>query len=261
MVEREPFKLEVVGSSPTGRTSRTARRPTQPLSPVDEYVARRPGGVQATLRCVQAGRLIRKGRPGAEDVISFQFPAYLLTTAAWIYFAGWKQHDSLYPGRPPVTSRHSGTAFSLPGEQWLDAVFAGRPVKEGPREAIARHGVVLRRRGRAAQRKAQPARPKKGRWQPGRGSWAIRWLGRAAEGLGTGQPGGGALLKGGGGEVDGWSCSVRLRGRFGRIPDSGGAGRRCRDGSPEEAPMHVVRFVGALALSLAFIPGAGPRAS
>jgi uncharacterized protein YdhG (YjbR/CyaY superfamily) len=40
---------------------------------------------------------IRKALPQAEEVISYQIPAYKIRGSAVIYFAGWKQHYSLYP--------------------------------------------------------------------------------------------------------------------------------------------------------------------
>jgi uncharacterized protein YdhG (YjbR/CyaY superfamily) len=35
--------------------------------------------------------------PEAEEVISYQIPAYKLNGRAVIYFAGWREHYSLYP--------------------------------------------------------------------------------------------------------------------------------------------------------------------
>jgi uncharacterized protein YdhG (YjbR/CyaY superfamily) len=40
---------------------------------------------------------IRKAVPEAEEVISYQIPAYKLHGRPVLYFAGWKQHYSLYP--------------------------------------------------------------------------------------------------------------------------------------------------------------------
>jgi uncharacterized protein YdhG (YjbR/CyaY superfamily) len=62
---------------------------------VDEYIATHPEAVQAVLRRVRG--TIRKAVPSAEEVISYQIPAYKLQGAAVIYFAGWKEHYSLYP--------------------------------------------------------------------------------------------------------------------------------------------------------------------
>jgi uncharacterized protein YdhG (YjbR/CyaY superfamily) len=62
---------------------------------VDEYIAAHPADVQAVLKRVR--RTIRKTLPRAEEAISYQIPAYKLEGRAALYFAGWKQHVSLYP--------------------------------------------------------------------------------------------------------------------------------------------------------------------
>jgi uncharacterized protein YdhG (YjbR/CyaY superfamily) len=62
---------------------------------VDEYIATHPEDVQAILQRVRS--TIRKAVPGAEEVISYQIPTYRLHGGSVIYFAGWKQHYSLYP--------------------------------------------------------------------------------------------------------------------------------------------------------------------
>jgi len=62
---------------------------------VDEYIATHPEDVQAILQRVRG--TIRKAVPGAEEAISYQIPAYKLHGGSVVYFAGWKQHYSLYP--------------------------------------------------------------------------------------------------------------------------------------------------------------------
>jgi uncharacterized protein YdhG (YjbR/CyaY superfamily) len=62
---------------------------------VDDYIATQPENAQTVLRRVRG--IIRKSVPTAEEVISYQIPAYKLNGAAVLYFAGWKQHYSLYP--------------------------------------------------------------------------------------------------------------------------------------------------------------------
>lgn len=62
---------------------------------VDDYIAKHPGDTQAILRRVR--RTLRKALPGAEETISYQIPSYKLHGGYVIYFAGWKQHYSLYP--------------------------------------------------------------------------------------------------------------------------------------------------------------------
>lgn len=69
---------------------------------VDEYIATHPEEVQAILERVRS--TIRKAVPGADEVISYQIPAYKLHGSAVLYFAGWKQHYSLYPATEGVVA-------------------------------------------------------------------------------------------------------------------------------------------------------------
>ena len=62
---------------------------------VDDYFASQPEHVQNVLRRVRSA--VREALPRAEEVISSQIPAYKLRGGAVLYFAGWKQHYSLYP--------------------------------------------------------------------------------------------------------------------------------------------------------------------
>jgi uncharacterized protein YdhG (YjbR/CyaY superfamily) len=62
---------------------------------VDEYIASQPKAVQVVLERVRS--TIRKAVPGAEEVISYQIPTYKLHDGPVLYFAGWKEHYSLYP--------------------------------------------------------------------------------------------------------------------------------------------------------------------
>jgi uncharacterized protein YdhG (YjbR/CyaY superfamily) len=62
---------------------------------VDAYIASKPDGVQDVLQRVRGA--IRKALPAAEEVISYQIPAYKVNGRTVIYFAGWKEHYSIYP--------------------------------------------------------------------------------------------------------------------------------------------------------------------
>ena len=61
---------------------------------VDDYLAAQPAASQVVLETVR--RAIRKALPAAEEVISYQIPAYRQDGIV-LYFAGWKAHYSLYP--------------------------------------------------------------------------------------------------------------------------------------------------------------------
>jgi uncharacterized protein YdhG (YjbR/CyaY superfamily) len=62
---------------------------------VDEYIATHPPDVQAVLQRVRS--TIHKAVPKAEEAISYQIPTFKLHGSYVVYFAGWKQHYSLYP--------------------------------------------------------------------------------------------------------------------------------------------------------------------
>jgi uncharacterized protein YdhG (YjbR/CyaY superfamily) len=69
---------------------------------VDEYIAAQPKDTQPTLRKVQSA--LRKALPGADEVISYQIAAYKQHGGAVLYFAGWKEHYSLYPATRPLVA-------------------------------------------------------------------------------------------------------------------------------------------------------------
>ena len=62
---------------------------------VTDYIAAQPPPVRTRLRRVRA--TIRKTIPEAEEMISYGIPAYKLHGRVLIYFAGFKNHYSIYP--------------------------------------------------------------------------------------------------------------------------------------------------------------------
>jgi uncharacterized protein YdhG (YjbR/CyaY superfamily) len=62
---------------------------------VDDYVAAFPPPVRGVLEKVRA--TLHKALPGAEEAISYGIPVLKLHGRPVIYFAGWKEHYSLYP--------------------------------------------------------------------------------------------------------------------------------------------------------------------
>jgi uncharacterized protein YdhG (YjbR/CyaY superfamily) len=67
---------------------------------VDGYIASQPKEVQRLLERVRA--TIAKAVPGAEEQISYGIPAFKFHGRPVLYFAGWKQHYSLYPSTAPL---------------------------------------------------------------------------------------------------------------------------------------------------------------
>lgn len=62
---------------------------------VDEYLSTLPENVKGLLLIVR--ELIQKSVPKAEELISYNIPAFKLNDINLIYFAGWKEHISIYP--------------------------------------------------------------------------------------------------------------------------------------------------------------------
>jgi uncharacterized protein YdhG (YjbR/CyaY superfamily) len=62
---------------------------------VADYIAAQPKTSQRALRTVRS--VIRKALPDAEEVISYGIPAYRLHGYVALFFAGWREHYSLYP--------------------------------------------------------------------------------------------------------------------------------------------------------------------
>lgn len=81
---------------------RIAKVPKTGFQSVDEYIASQPDAVQRILKRVRS--TIRKAVPEAEELISYQIPAYKLHGRPVLYFAGWKQHYSLYPAGDRLVS-------------------------------------------------------------------------------------------------------------------------------------------------------------
>jgi uncharacterized protein YdhG (YjbR/CyaY superfamily) len=69
---------------------------------VDQYIAAQPPAAQGILKRVRS--TIRKAVPGAEEAISYKIPTYKLHGGPVLYFAGWRQHYSLYPATAHVVA-------------------------------------------------------------------------------------------------------------------------------------------------------------
>lgn len=68
---------------------------------VDEYLSTFPKETQALLQ--QLRNTIRLGAPQAEEVISYNMPAYKYN-GVLVYFAGYKKHIGFYPTSSPIVT-------------------------------------------------------------------------------------------------------------------------------------------------------------
>jgi uncharacterized protein YdhG (YjbR/CyaY superfamily) len=62
---------------------------------IDEYIATFPIDVQKTLKELRS--TIKAAAPDSEEKISYGIPTFTMNGKYLIYFAGWKNHISLYP--------------------------------------------------------------------------------------------------------------------------------------------------------------------
>ena len=62
---------------------------------IDEYIATFPEDVQKTLEELRS--TIKATAPDAKETISYNIPTFTLNGKYLIYFAGWKNHISIYP--------------------------------------------------------------------------------------------------------------------------------------------------------------------
>jgi len=84
---------------------------------VDEYIGTFPKDVQATLETIR--RTIQRAVPEAEEVISYQMPAYKFH-GRMLYFSAYKNHYSLFGATQGVRrafkkelSRYEGTKGTI----------------------------------------------------------------------------------------------------------------------------------------------------
>ena len=73
-------------------------------STVAEYIAAQPDDVRRVLKRVRT--VIRKALPKAEEVISYGMPAYKVNGKLTMFFAGWKNHYSIYPAGSKAVLEH-----------------------------------------------------------------------------------------------------------------------------------------------------------
>ena len=127
---------------------------------VDAYIATQPEATQSLLKRVRS--IIRAAIPTAEETISYQIPAYKLPGGAVIYFAGWKQHYSIYPATDAVVAALGPELARFKVSRGTIRFPLTEPIPEQLIEAIAR----LRAKEvheRAAKVAKAPARTKRQR--------------------------------------------------------------------------------------------------
>jgi uncharacterized protein YdhG (YjbR/CyaY superfamily) len=122
---------------------------------VDEYIASQPRAAQGLLKRVRSA--IRKAVPGAEEVISYKMPTYKLHGDRMLFFAGWRQHYSLYPASERLVAAFEDDLAPYEVKKGTIRFPLSEPVPVRLIERIAK----FRAREVAARAKAKAAAAKK----------------------------------------------------------------------------------------------------
>ena len=122
---------------------------------VDEYIASQPAAVQGILGRVR--NAIREALPGAEEVISYQIPAYKLRGGRVLFFAGWKQHYSLYPATDQLVEAFKEDLAPYK----VDKGTIRFPLSQSVPVKLIERIAKFRAKQAAESAKAKPAAPKK----------------------------------------------------------------------------------------------------
>ena len=129
--------------------------PKTDFKSVDEYIAAQPDAVQAVLGLVR--QTIRKAMPGADEVISYKIPTYKLNGRAVLYFAGWKEHYSVYPASVPLVAAFKDELAPYQVDKGTIRFPLSQPIPVKLIEHIAK----FRAQEAAARAKEKPAAPRK----------------------------------------------------------------------------------------------------
>jgi len=125
---------------------------------VNEYIASKPNEVRVTLKRVRS--TIRKAVPAADEVISYQIPTYKLNGVPVLYFAGWKQHYSLYPASEALVAAFKEELARYELSKGTIRFPLSEPVPVSLIERIAKfraQQLTMREKGKGARKKGREA--------------------------------------------------------------------------------------------------------
>lgn len=146
---------------------------------VDEYLAARPAAIQPLLKLVR--KALQRALPQAEEVISYQIPAYKVGGKTVIYFAGWKEHYAIYPANEALVAALMADMKLNRGKVLLPGKLVSRTIQfpldaPVPADLI---GKIARLRAKEVAELTKPKAARKQAEKPARRAAAMkskRWL-------------------------------------------------------------------------------------
>ena len=131
------------------------------FSTVPEYIALQPPAVQKGLRLLRS--TIRKAAPDAEEIISYNMPAYR-QHAVLVYFAANKSHYGFYPTSSPMEAfkqklagyKTSKGAIQFPFNDPIPLKLITEIVKWRIKDDLARELIKKEKKSRSSKGKALP---------------------------------------------------------------------------------------------------------
>lgn len=126
------------------------------VNTVDEYIAGFPASTQMVLKKMRG--LIKKAAPGAEEVISYGIPTYVLD-GNLVHFGGYKNHIGFYPA-PSGIEAYKKELSVYKGAKGSVQFPIDKPLPEMLIKSIV-HFRVLENKEKAARKKKPAAKPAK----------------------------------------------------------------------------------------------------
>jgi uncharacterized protein YdhG (YjbR/CyaY superfamily) len=118
---------------------------------IDNYIASFPTSTRTVLNKVR--KTIRAAAPGAVEGISYGIPAFMLNGTYLVYFAGYKEHVSIYPVPKGTTPLNEKLAAFRTGKGTLQF-----PLDKAIPYALITRVVMSLRKDNAARAKAKGSR-------------------------------------------------------------------------------------------------------
>ncbi len=114
---------------------------------VGEYFKLLP--VKSKERLEMIRRIVKKEAPEAEEIFSYQMPAFKLNKRILIYYSAWREHIGLYPPPPKSLARETakykgpGGNLKFPFAEPLPVGLIRKVIKEKVKENVKRYSKIL----------------------------------------------------------------------------------------------------------------------